>query len=502
MKKRIFALFLALLMVVPIVACGADDAGKTPAVTTPKAGADTTAAPDTTVPVSTEPEYKPELPDVKYEGEQLVIVHRDPLGQYYREIYIQAEEINGDVLNDAVYKRNLALEERYGIEIVSVINDKPHTLISTAAQSQSDEYDLALPQMMNISSITTSGYLYNFHELDYVDLSKPYWDSNFDKDMTLYGKLYAMVSDISLMTMIATRGIIFNRDLAKENNLADPYELVHNNEWTLDKMIEMSLAVSADLDGDQAFTDLDQYGMLTESSNFQYLVVGCGVDLFTRDADGNPVAGFMNEKTISVIEKWRTIYKDETHAIAYEDLKGTAGAAALDGSNWNYGRKIFSNGQILFVQNGAGTFNQLVEFGMEEEYGILPNPKYDTAQEEYHHCPDPNTTVLVIPSTNQDYERLGILLEDMAYQSSQTILPSYYETVIKIRRAPVPEIAEMMDIIKNSISYHVGMIFDIDAASTISSAANSGNIASVFKIGEKRLNAQIKKIAEAIHSLP
>ena len=279
-------------------------------------------------------------------------------------------------------------------------------------------------------------------------------------------------------------------------------DLVHNNQWTLDKMIEMSLKVSADLDGNQTFDDLDQYGMLTESSNFYYLIIASGVDIFTQDADGNPVAGFMNEKTISVIEKWRAVYKDETHAIAYEDLGNTVGAAALDGSKWNYGRKIFSNGQILFVQNGAGTFNQLVEFGMEDEYGIVPNPKYDTNQQEYYHCPDNNTTVLVIPSTNNDYERLGILLEDMAYQSSQTILPSYYETVIKIRRAPVPEIAEMVEIIKNSISYHVGMIFDIDAAATISSASSSGNIASVFKIGEKRLNAQIKKIADAIHSLP
>ena len=41
MKKRILALILALIMVVPMIACGADDA-KQPAVTTPKAG-DTTA---------------------------------------------------------------------------------------------------------------------------------------------------------------------------------------------------------------------------------------------------------------------------------------------------------------------------------------------------------------------------------------------------------------------------------------------------------------------------
>ena len=500
MTKRLLALVLTVLMLLPaIVACASDDAGK-PADSNPPA--DGSQAPASTAPAVTEPEYKPELPEVRYDGEQLVIVHRSPEETYYAEIYIQAEDLNGDILNDAVYKRNLAIEEKYGVDIVSVIEANPHSAVSLSAQSQSDEYDIALPKMKSINSLITSGYLYNFHNLDYVDFTKPYWDNNFNEDITLYGKLYAMVSDISLMTLIGTRGIIFNRDLAKENNLEDPYALVKNNQWTLDKMIEMSLAVSADLDGNQTFDDLDQYGMLTESSNFRYMVIASGVDLFTIDADGNPVVGFMGEKTISVIEKLRSIYNDETHAIAYESLKNTAGAAALDGAYWSYGRKIFSNGQILFVQNGASTLNQIASFEMSEEYGILPNPKYDSAQERYYHAPDEETTVLVIPSANSDYDRLGILLEDMAYYSSQTILPSYYETVIKIRRAPVPEVAEMLEIIKNNMAYNLGLIYSVDAYSVINQASTSGNIASVFRTGEKRINALIKKVGSAVQDLP
>ncbi|MBQ8276280.1 MAG: extracellular solute-binding protein [Clostridia bacterium] len=500
MTKRILALLISLLMIVPFAACGAEDTGKQPAETTPQI-IDTTDAPETP-PADSEPDYKPVLPEVRFEGDQLVIIHLDPNSSTYAEIYLQAEEITGDLLNDAVYKRNMALEEKYGIEFVNVINSKPHTAISTAAQSQSDEYDLAFPQMMNIGSLITSGYLYNFHEFNHVDFSKPYWDKNFNEDITLYGKLYAAVSDISLMTLIGTRGIIFNRDMAKENNLGDPYDLVKNNQWTLDKMIEMAHSVSEDLNGDQTFDDMDRYGMLTESSNFRYFVVASGIDIFTRDADGNPVAGFMNEKTISVIEKWRTVYKDETHAIDYNDLGGTAGAAALDGSKWNYGRQLFARGQILFLQNSPTTFSKITEYGMEQEYGILPQPKYDANQDEYYCMPDYNTTVLVVPSTNDDYDKLDILLEDMAYQSNQTILPTYYETVIKIRRSPVPEVAEMLEIIRNSICYHVGMIYNIDADSLISQASSSGNITSVFKVGEKRLNAQIKKVAETIQNLP
>ena len=119
MTKRFLALVLTVLMLLPaMVACASDDAGK-PADSTPPA--EGTQAPASTAPTSTEPEFKPTLPEVRYDGEELVIVHRSPDETYYAEIYIQAEERNGDLLNDAVYKRNTTMEEKYGIDIVSVI---------------------------------------------------------------------------------------------------------------------------------------------------------------------------------------------------------------------------------------------------------------------------------------------------------------------------------------------------------------------------------------------
>ena len=499
MKKRILALLLAMLMVLPIVSCASD---QTPSGNdTTNAQGNETADPSQTTPAETEPEYKPDLPEVKNDGEQLVILNRGPDASTYKEVCIYAEEPTGDLVNDSVYRRNKIIEEKYGIEIVSVVKDNVSDAIQISAQSQTDEYDIAFPQMRLISSLSTSGYLYNLHDLNYVDFEKPYWDSNFNEDLTIHGKLYAMVSDISVMNLIYTRGIIFNRDLAEKNNLEDPYTLVKNNEWTLDKMIEMAAAVSNDLNGDQVYDDLDQYGVLTESSNYVYFIASCGIDLIKQDADGNLTVGFNNEKSINIIEKWRALYTDQTHAIDYSDLGNTAGAATI-GSKWLYGRQIFANGQILFLQNGASQFKELVEFEMKDEYGILPQPKYDSEQERYYHLPDESSTVLVIPSTNDDYDRIAILVEDLAYYSNQTVLPAYYENVIKIRQSKVPEVAEMLDIIKNSMIYHLGLVYSIDVASTIITAASSGNIASSFKGGEKRLNKLLTNLGQKLEELP
>ena len=120
-------------------------------------------------------------------------------------------------------------------------------------------------------------------------------------------------------------------------------------------MIEMAGAVSNDLNGDQVFDDLDRYGMLTESSNFLYMSVAGGVQLIQSDADNNLSVGFNTEKCINIIEKMSALYKDETHAIDYTDLKNTAGASAVS-SYWDYGRQIFANGQILFLQNAPAEF--------------------------------------------------------------------------------------------------------------------------------------------------
>lgn len=74
--------------------------------------------------------------------------------------------------------------------------------------------------------------------------------------------------------------------------------------------------------------------------------------------------------------------------------------------------------------------------------------------------------------------------------------------MIKIRQSPVPEVSEMMDIIKNNMVYHFGLIYSVDIASTFVSAADSGRIASSFTVAERRLNKQLENLSKALQNLP
>ena len=57
--------------------------------------------------------------------------------------------------------------------------------------------------------------------------------------------------------------IVFNKRIW--NEYGDPsqrlYDLVYDNEWTIDKFIELSRSVCSDLNGDTVWNEDDLYGM-------------------------------------------------------------------------------------------------------------------------------------------------------------------------------------------------------------------------------------------------
>ena len=108
-KQKFTALLLALLMTVPaFVSCG--DAS--PAETEPSGGADTPAAEEEAVPEETEPDI---LDGLNYNGTSFRIRTSDTTisSNYLIE---GSGELNGDVVNDTVFERNLEVSETLGIK--------------------------------------------------------------------------------------------------------------------------------------------------------------------------------------------------------------------------------------------------------------------------------------------------------------------------------------------------------------------------------------------------
>lgn len=139
---------------------------------------------------------------------------------------------------------------------------------------------------------------------------------------------------------------------------------------------------------------------------------------------------------------------------------------------------------------------------MSKGFGIAPNPKYDSEQENYYHKMDKYSLIWAIPnSKNLDVERVGVVMEYWAYQSSRTVMPAFYEVVIKFRRASDPDAHEMLDIIKGSIRYDVSELFQTAITTTIWKGYTSGNLSSMWSQNKKSIDAAISVFYQKISEL-
>ena len=134
--QKLTAMALAVLMLLSLVACAT---GETPTDTEPGTAAATDAATEAdTVDMS----YVCELPDgLNYDTEVNYLYTEG----YARDDELKSDELGGGIIADAVYERNLAVEERLGVllNFQSKGNDtEMAAAIANLVQSNDDTIDI------------------------------------------------------------------------------------------------------------------------------------------------------------------------------------------------------------------------------------------------------------------------------------------------------------------------------------------------------------------------
>lgn len=90
------------------------------------------------------------------------------------------------------------------------------------------------------------------------------------------------------------------------------------------------------------------------------------------------------------------IYSNSNYVKDYEELWAGADTSGYE-DMWQYARSFFSTDHALFC---AGNAYLTSEFrNMESDYGILPYPKYNEAQEQYYSTVDCLASIFAIPAT-------------------------------------------------------------------------------------------------------
>ena len=503
---RIMALLLAMLMLVCMVACSNNsDGGQTPADTTATAtnpdnpsGENTgNASADTTV--SGDPavtELTPDLPEVSYAGKTITFLEREiengnNVNTFFTEIY--SDITLAETISNATYNRNLTVMDKYGIEIASRVelNSNISKVFTTSADAGDKICDVLHANGTTTMSLANKGYLRDMNTLEYINYDNPWWMGMVMDTSSIGGKNAFAIGDTNIHAFTAVSAVYFNKQLVVDLGLDNIYGLVTDGKWTIDKMYEYCQAAVAELDGDNIMTKEDRYGMIFNNYAWAPFFYASGQAIVEKDADDMPMLNLQNETIINILSKVIDFLADD-------DVQACSAWISMDGGM----ESGFQNGHSMFYCQLMYT-TMFLRQG-ELEFGILPTPKYDDAQDDYYSYIHNKSSYTSVPKVNQDLEMTGIILEDMAYYSYKIVRPDFFDILLDGKVARDEESAEMLDIVYKNLYVcllqpmeGVGLSTDSTMRAFITSKSGSSAIASTFKRSETMWKKTLAQITDA-----
>lgn len=448
MKKKVLTLLLIAAQL-SLIACGNSQADTQ----------DTDDNATTTVAETTSYYDTLNLPD--FGGDTFTILART---NRIDEVFSETE--TGDVVSDAIFQRNQAVEDRLNIniEVIDQAGDwanKANFLnyVNSNIMAGDDAFQLIMGYMNYMPSTVTEDLYMNINDLPYIDLDQTWWTSGFNDNAEINGKLYLAMGDMCLLALKNAYCVYANSTLLEQygHNNDELYTAVREGTWTFDMLTEIAKNVSSDLDGDGDLDVDDLHGIGMHTMPLRALVQAFGIDLTTRDSNGMPQIALYGERLISAYEK--------VMAVCQSDYR----------FNENNAEKFRNNRTMFYFEvlnSSAGT--HLRE--MESNYAVLPMPKYDEEQESYRTETVDESSIMLIPITVKNTELVGAALEALNYESNRLIVPAYFNTALQSKYARDEESIEMMEIIRQSMYYDFGYIF---------AGAIGGCISSIMAQAEK-----------------
>ena len=485
--KKCIICTLLLIAVIIIVSCS--DSGGTG--DTVGGNADVTTQPGgEAVAETNEASIAPVLPEKDYGGEEMKFLVKlegsEGSPQQWTSMDIFVENMTGEPINDARYERNRIIEEKYNIKITESRMDMGgqgagamYNGIGKIVMAGDSAYDIVMPTLEDSAKLAAEGYFIDWNTLDYIDPQSPWWAQFVNESVAIKNKIFFSTGDICLSSMEASYTMIFHKGIAENLSLENPYQLVLDGKWTIDKVLEMSRMFAEDMDNNDVINDKDHVGVHVLFNTAQALYASSGQKIVTPTADGFTLT-ISSERSLNVYSKILELYSDN----------GTWGYV---GGNVDNGRAMMIAGDTLFL---LGTMRNVQHMrDMEADFGILPFPKIEDLQDRhYTYLQTWATSAVGILITAADPEKSSIILEDMAYLSKTMVTPEFYEVTLKTKYARDAESLEMLDIIFSNVTCDLGYLFSIGGyVATFDSALNGlkDNFVSLYTTSEEKALTQL-----------
>ncbi len=453
MKKYGCTQILSLLLTTMLLSsCGNTDVVETSDTTEIISSTET----ETVVETETE-KILPNLPTADFDGYVFTIIDRGNFNSSWTSVDIYAEELNGEPINDAVYNRNVYVESTYNITVAEAFGNSgyPVAEIAQAVQAGDEVYDLAVIGASSQAELALKGALVDLIGFPHLDLSKPWYDQSANKAVSIAGHLFTTTGEITIMDNDATWLLLFNKELASNLGVTATtlYDMVLDGTWTLDALKEIITDASADLNGDGIHNEFDQWGIQGENFNTMAFMHGAGASPYGKDENDIPIITAQDEhfydafqKAIAINGNFDLCLLADNYLNQYDNVWG-------DVMNIS-----FTEGRVLFACCAAARISLSRE--MEMDFGVLPIPKYDEAQETYHCLLSlANANMFSVPKTVSDQNRTGIITEAMSAESLYTLTPAYYDVTMKSKHTRDEQSSVMLDLIFAARAFDLGNMY-------------------------------------------
>lgn len=382
------------------------------------------------------------LPEKDWGGKTYTILQRTE-----NDYEFGVEEMGFSTVKDLIYERDAVVEERFHVDIVSkpinggwgVHEDFIDYVRDTVATGMVD-YDIIAGYAAIIPTLIAEGIFIDWYDIPHVDLEREWWSQDLVDELTIDGNLYLLSGDISLLFWESMQGMFFNKTLAENAGIENLYDVVRDGEWTFDKMMEVIRI--ANVEDDNPETKIYGYTscLTTQVDVYQDAF---DIPVTTKDADGRPYFTINQEKTYTALQMVYDLVCGSTYFYEAADKAESV--------------KMFGENRALFLPTMLGNGSIINTYDCN--FGILPMPKFDTNQENYHTTCEDAYSLMAVPITSKDnLEFIGMITEALCAQSYRAVVPEWYTVILQNRYTKDEDSIEMIEIIREGILCNFGYI--------------------------------------------
>ena len=414
------------------------------------------------------------LSNYDFEGREITILARE---QFAYEI--APDESAGDSMDQLIYRRNGMVEEKYNVNLsVELLpgayvnrNEYKERILAVVESAGACDYDIISGAQNQFCVYVTEGLFANLHANQGIDFDNPWWFDGYVDNMTLNNKLYLTVGDVGVTLLENMNVFAFNKTLFSQNGIEYPYELVRNDQWTLENLNEITKNYACiDLNRNDLTDSEDSFVLCGGGASLRSVPTSFDIKITSPDDMGLPEITMYNDRTLEIMEDFQSMLVRNSRAY-FKDVDDDGSEASPV--------KIFSENRSLLISTLM--YDVKTIRNSEVEFGIVPFPKYNTAQENYYTHVYETLSVYAIPVNAGSQYESGLILEAMGAASYDYVTEEYFENVISLRNSHDSDSMEMLAIARKNISFNFGAVH----------SAALGDIGAVFdnmKLGNYNLS--------------